>query len=235
MIDPGATPQHTCENLPTLKVRPPACPGHSEGMTISTTPAREPWSTTLSDGTGPVQDKILELVRRTGESRHYVPDLVCGHLQTPDYVRAVLRRVVAFHGVPNDIEAGVAARTARAGLIGRDGRTCHVLLGEQSLRRRLGGVEVMRGQLRHLLEATEREGWQLGIIPARAELERLPAHGFNIYDGALVSVETVASALDVTEPAEVAVYVKAFDWLRRSAVYGEEARGLIRAELDALG
>ncbi|MEV3872795.1 DUF5753 domain-containing protein [Streptomyces sp. NPDC049906] len=135
----------------------------------------------------------------------------------------------------SSIEAGVAARTARAALIGRDGRSCHVLLGEQSLRRRLGGVEVMRGQLVHLLEATGWKGWQLGIVPARAELARLPTHGFNIYDEDLVSVETVASALDVTEPAEIAVYVKAFDWLRRSAVYGEEARGLIRTELDALG
>ncbi|MER5494596.1 DUF5753 domain-containing protein [Streptomyces sp. NPDC002454] len=204
-------------------------------MTTSATPASEPWSAVLQDGTGPVQGEVLDLVHRTRDSRSYCPELIWGNLQTPDYARAVLRRVVEFHEVPDDIEAGVAARTARAALIGQGGRTYHTLLGEQALRRRFGGVEVMREQLAHLLDATERDGLRLGVIPSRAELVALPEHGFNIYDEDLVSVETVASALDVTEPAEIAVYVKAFDWLRRSAVYGEEARGLIRAELDALG
>ncbi|MCX4664247.1 DUF5753 domain-containing protein [Streptomyces uncialis] len=203
-------------------------------MTTPQARVHEAWSTVLRNGTGPVQDGFLGLVQRTKDSRHYCAELVWGNLQTADYARAVLQRVVNFHGVPDDIEAGVAARTARAALIGRDGRSYHTLLGEQALRARFGGVEVMRGQLAHLLAATERAGLLLGIIPSRAELAGLPGHSFGIFDGKLVHVETTASGLDITDEADLAVYEKAFALLQRSAVYGDAARDLIREELAAL-
>ena len=106
--------------------------------------------------------------------------------------------------------------------------------GEQALRARFGGVEVMRGQLAHLLAATERAGLLLGILPSRAELAGLPGHSFGIFDGKLVHVETIASGLDITDEADLAVYEKAFALLQRSAVYGDAARDLIREELAAL-
>ncbi|MFF4352212.1 DUF5753 domain-containing protein [Streptomyces sp. NPDC001530] len=193
------------------------------------------WDRHLEEGTGPVQDQFLELVRRTKDSRHYSPNTVWGNLQTADYARAVFRRVVDFHETPDDVEAGVARRRARAQFLGQGGRTYHSLLGEQALRTNLGGTDVMRGQLRHLLQALDLNGLKLGIIPSRAELALYPAHAFSIFDGRLVMVETFSAGLDITSSEEVAVYEKAFVWLERSAVYGAEARRLIEAELNALG
>lgn len=100
-----------------------------------------------------MQEAFLDLVESTHAYAGYSPDLVPGGLQTPEYA-AVLRLVADFHGIPDDIEAGAAARTARVWYIGREGRTFHILLGEQVLYTRLGGPEVMRGRLRRLLEAT---------------------------------------------------------------------------------
>ncbi|MFJ7777631.1 Scr1 family TA system antitoxin-like transcriptional regulator [Streptomyces yangpuensis] len=59
----------------------------------------------------------------------------------------------------------VAARTARAQYIGQEGRSFHILLGEQALHTEFGGPEVMRGQLHRLLEATDLPALSLGIIP----------------------------------------------------------------------
>ncbi|MGW2273178.1 Scr1 family TA system antitoxin-like transcriptional regulator [Streptomyces yangpuensis] len=59
----------------------------------------------------------------------------------------------------------VAARTARAQYIGQEGRSFHILLGEQALHTEFGGPEVMRGQLHRLLEATDLPGLSLGLIP----------------------------------------------------------------------
>ncbi|MFD9905203.1 Scr1 family TA system antitoxin-like transcriptional regulator [Streptomyces sp. NPDC059063] len=87
----------------------------------------EPWDAYLSRGIGPIQGEFLELTDRTRDSRHYCADIVCGNLQTPGYARAVLRRVIDFHEIPDDIEAGVARRTARAQFIGQGGRTYHTL------------------------------------------------------------------------------------------------------------
>ncbi|MGW1781638.1 Scr1 family TA system antitoxin-like transcriptional regulator [Streptomyces sp. NPDC002143] len=110
-------------------------------------------------------------------------------------------------------------------------RTCVL---EQALRTNLGGTEVMRGQLTHLLDALERPGLKLGVIPARAELALYPGHSFTIFDGRHVQVETFSAGLDVKDEREVAVYEKAFALLERSAVYGREARELVEAELAVL-
>ncbi|MFI1866338.1 DUF5753 domain-containing protein [Streptomyces jumonjinensis] len=195
----------------------------------------ESWTDVLRSGTGPVQDAFLELVRRTKDSHHYCPVLIWGNLQTTEYARAVFRHVVDFHGTPDDIEAGVARRTARAQFIGEDGRTYHTLLGEQALRSNLGGTEVMRGQLAHLLRALELPGLRLGIIPARAELALYPGHAFSVFDGRQVEVEMYASGLTITDIDDIAAYEKAFTLLEQSAVYGQQARALVEAELQALG
>ncbi|MFI1032002.1 DUF5753 domain-containing protein [Streptomyces sp. NPDC020951] len=192
------------------------------------------WDDYLREGTGPVQDKFLELVRGTRDSRHYCNNVIWGNLQTEDYARAVFRRVVDFHEIPDDVEAGVARRAARAQFIGQGGRTYHVLLSEQALRTNLGGAEVMRGQLTHLLDTLELPGLKLGVIPARAQLALYPGHSFTIFDGRHVHVETFSAGLDVKDEREVATYEKAFALLERSAVYGQEARELVEAELAVL-
>ncbi|MFG2875671.1 hypothetical protein ACGFYU_11810 [Streptomyces sp. NPDC048337] len=58
----------------------------------------------------------------------------------------MLRLVVDFYGTPDDMEAGVAARTARAQYVGQEGRTFHILLGGQALYTNLGGPEVRRSE-----------------------------------------------------------------------------------------
>lgn len=192
------------------------------------------WDELLHEGTGPVQDEFLELVRKTQNSRHYCANVVWGNLQTPAYARAVFQLVVDFHEIPDDVEAGVARRTARAQFIGQGGRTYHTLLSEQALRTNLGGTNVMRGQLARLLEALDLPGLKLGIIPARAELDLFPGHSFSIFDGLRVGVETFSAGLDITDEDEITIYEKAFARHERSAVYGQEARSLIESELNAI-
>ncbi|MFF7991984.1 DUF5753 domain-containing protein [Kitasatospora xanthocidica] len=189
------------------------------------------WDNLLQQGTGPVQASFLDLVRRT---RHYVgysPDIVWGNLQTPQYAEAMLRLVVDFHGIPDDIQAGVAARTARAQFIGQEGRTYQVLLGEQALFTNIGGPEVMRGQLRRLTDALSLPGLTLGIIPARARLLVYPGDGFAIFDDRRVEVEGFRGGETITDPDRLAVFRKAFDRLQPSAVYGPAAHDLIEAAL----
>ncbi|MET9378749.1 DUF5753 domain-containing protein [Streptomyces sp. NPDC002992] len=189
------------------------------------------WDDLLRAGTGPVQQAFLDLVRTTREYAGYSPELVSGLLQTPEYAAAVLRLVVDLYGTPDDVEAGVAARTARAQYIGQDGRTFHVLLGEQALHTNLGAPEVMRGQLRRLLDATDLPGLSLGIIPARARLLVHPGGGFSIFDASRVEVEGYGGAETITDQERVALFRKAFGLLEASAVYGQAARDLITSAL----
>ncbi|GAU64849.1 hypothetical protein SSP35_01_01850 [Streptomyces sp. NBRC 110611] len=192
------------------------------------------WDALLQEGMGPTQEAFLELVRNTKHSRKYCSNVIWGHLQTPDYVRAMLRLVVDFHGTPNDVEAGVKARTARASLIGQGGRTYHVVLAQEALRTNIGGPEVMRAQLARLHDAIDLPGLRLGIIPDRAERHIYPGHSFGIFDGNRVEVELYGTDPVCTDRKQIDTYEKAFTLLERSAVYGDEAKALISAELAAL-
>ncbi|MEU5772455.1 DUF5753 domain-containing protein [Streptomyces venezuelae] len=193
------------------------------------------WDELHREGMGPTQQAFLDLVRETKETKHYCPDVIWGSLQTPEYVRAMLTLVADFLDTPRGIEAGVEARTARAELFGKDGRTYKALLGEQALRCNIGGSSVMRGQLNRVLESFALPGVSLGIIPSRARLHVFPGNSFGIYDGQRVEVELFGEAPTLTDDAQVRIYEKAFGLLERSAVYGEEAKTLVGTELAALG
>ncbi|MFC1432798.1 Scr1 family TA system antitoxin-like transcriptional regulator [Streptacidiphilus sp. N1-3] len=162
---------------------------------------------------------------------HYCPDVVWGDLQTADYVRAMLRIVADFTGSPaaaEDIEAGVALRTARIQHLGDEGRAAHVLLGEQALYTNIGGSAVMSAQLHRLRETTELDGLRFGVVPRSAPSRGVfPGPGFGLFDRAEVLIEGFAGEFRLTDAESVAVHLRAFAALERTAVYGGAARGLL--------
>ncbi|MEU8569562.1 DUF5753 domain-containing protein, partial [Streptomyces pathocidini] len=186
------------------------------------------------EGMGPTQEAFLDLVRQSRDSQHYCQNVIWGDLQTPAYVRAILRLVVDFHGFPDDIEAGVAARTARRALIGQSDRTYHVLLGESALRRNIGGPDVMRGQLARILDSFDLPGLKLGVIPDRVPLDIYPGNSFSIFDGNRVELENFGDSPTHTDRQQITAYQRAFERLTRGAAYGDEARTLVQAELGTL-
>jgi hypothetical protein len=97
--------------------------------------------------------------------RAYEIQFVPGLLQTEDYARAV---TLLGHGnAPADeIERRVSLRMARQGLLtGPQPPHLWVVLDEAVLRRSVGRPGVMRGQLKHLLEATEWPNVTIQIVP----------------------------------------------------------------------
>ncbi|MGG2462399.1 DUF5753 domain-containing protein [Streptomyces sp. RGM 3693] len=192
------------------------------------------WDALLRQGVGPTQQEFLDLARSTKDTKQYCANVIWGHLQTPDYVRAMLRLVIDFHRTPDDLEAGVQGRIERARLIGEEGRMYHVVLAQEALRANIGGRDVMRGQLARLLASYELPGLRLGIVPDRAEQYLYPGHSFGISDGKRVEIELYGGAPTHTDPEQISVYEKAFSLLARSAVYGDAAKALIRLELAAL-
>ncbi|MFJ7276964.1 DUF5753 domain-containing protein [Kitasatospora sp. NPDC098663] len=189
------------------------------------------WDDLLNRGTEHIQRAFHELVAATSDYAGHSPDLIWGNLQTPEYAREVLRMVANLHQLPDDSRAGAAERTARARYLGQGGRTYHVLLGEQALLTGIGGPEVMRAQLEHLLATLDTPGLRLGIIPARARLNIYPGDGFGIHDGTRVEVEGYRGCETITDPKRVGLFHRAFRLLQESAVYGPGARALITEAL----
>jgi transcriptional regulator with XRE-family HTH domain len=97
--------------------------------------------------------------------RCYEIQFVPGLLQTPDYARAVAA-VGWPAGSAAEIERRVSLRMARQAVLTRP-TLAHLwlVLDEAALRRPVGRPDVMRGQLRHLLDMAARPNVSLQIIP----------------------------------------------------------------------
>jgi transcriptional regulator with XRE-family HTH domain len=191
------------------------------------------WRRRLRTGTRARQEKSLSIEADSELLRWYEPVLVPGLLHTAEYAAAVLARVISFYEIPDDIEAGVAARMERQQILYGRRHRFHFVVAQQSLRTMVGDVDVMAGQLDRLLSVMSLPRVRLGIVPAGSPY-RSPSHQFIIFDARLVHVETVSAELSVTQPREISLYIRAFEDLADAAVYGPAARALLVAEHSRL-
>lgn len=194
------------------------------------------WRRLERGGLKQVQQSVLPLFERTRRFRFYQSWVVPGLLQTPDYTRTVLNTVVALRDAPDDVDAAVAARMERQRLLRSGRQQFAILVEEWVLRTVIGDTRIMSGQLGHLIKAASQPSVSLGVIPMGVERGNAwPTESFSLFDDAQASVELVAANLTVTQPREVAAYVRTFKELSNIAVYGANARKLLTAASDALG
>ncbi|MFG1703695.1 helix-turn-helix domain-containing protein [Nonomuraea sp. M3C6] len=192
------------------------------------------WRRQLRSGTRQRQKESVRFEAETHLFRSFESCMVPGLLQTAAYAEAMLRQWTDFHDIPDDVEAGVAARMERQQILYRGDRRFHLIFSEQVLL--LGVVEpdVLAGQLDRLLGMSVLPRVHMGIIPTRADHGYLPLHGFWILDTREVLIETFSAEVKLTQPKEIAVYAKAFEQLEKSAIYGRAARTLITNALALL-
>ncbi|MFD4918702.1 helix-turn-helix transcriptional regulator [Streptomyces virginiae] len=105
-----------------------------------------------------------EMEARASYISTYQAQLVYGLLQTPAYARAVLG--VRTEG---ELDTKVAARMDRQRILDReDPPLMWVVMSEAVLHQEVGGREVMRDQLAHLLTLQRREWVKVQILPFEA-------------------------------------------------------------------
>lgn len=159
--------------------------------------------------------------------RIYEHNVIPGLFQTADYIRAVLTFWMRFLNTANDLDEAVAARLERQSILYEARRKFAVVLEENALRTWFGTAETMAGQLDRLLTLMTLPNVALGIIPSMIERNGVGSAGFWIFDDKLVTLETPTASIEITQPQELGLYVRMFDLLRQSAVYGRDARSLI--------
>jgi hypothetical protein len=158
----------------------------------------------------------------------YEPMVVHGLLQTADYTRAIIR--AGRPDLPSpQIERWVDLRMTRQALLTRDNPPeFTVVLEESALRRPVGGVSVLQGQLRRLAEAAELPSVTLQVIPLRVGEHAALSGAFNIYhfsgsdDPDVVYLEDGMSDLYLESNEQVQRYAAAFERLRMAALSPED-------------
>lgn len=194
------------------------------------------WRHQVRAGLRQLQDSWVQFFQETSLFRVYSSTMVPGLLQTEGYAGALLHSIADFRELPvNDGAEAAAARVERSRIIHQPGRRFVLLIEEAALRYQLGDASAMAAQLGHLLTAGALPAVSLGIIPTGAHgRPQWPIETFHVYDDTLVSVELLSAEVNITQPSEITLYLRAFEQLRSMAVYGAEARALIVRAIDAL-
>ncbi|MET7477629.1 helix-turn-helix transcriptional regulator [Streptomyces sp. NPDC005648] len=192
------------------------------------------WRRQLASGHKPVQDTHLTAHSDASVFRGWESSIIFGILQTPDYARSIFTRYAELQRSPRDTEEAVRSRIKRQEALYDSSKQFHLILWEAALRALICPPSVLGAQLDRLSGAIGLDTVELGIIPLSASLKIPPATAFWIYDDRQVIVENWHAELWVDDSDSVDTYLRVFDTLRESAVYGSDAHNVINSARRAL-
>jgi transcriptional regulator with XRE-family HTH domain len=163
----------------------------------------------------------------------FEPSLVPGLLQTPDYIRAIMKG--GPHTLDDEgIEQRVRLRLERQTRLTAtpDPLLVDSVIDEVALMRKVGGHDVWAEQLEHLLKISELPNITIQVIPLSAGYHRgtrgsLHILDFGSDDQPLASVETVAGQLSFDSSPELQTCTKIMQHLRTVALSPEASSELI--------
>ena len=176
--------------------------------------------------------------------RTYEVQFIPGLLQTPEYARAV---ILLGHGnaPPAEVERRVVVRMTRQQVLAReDPPQLWVVVDEGALRRPIGGPEVMRAQLKALVDATKLPHVRLQVIPFNAGGHAAAGGSFSILRFPeqdlpdVVYVEQLTSALYLDKRDDIDHYAAAMERLAVEAERPDrtgDILGKILREFDEQG
>jgi transcriptional regulator with XRE-family HTH domain len=166
--------------------------------------------------------------------------LVQGLFQTEAYARAIIAETIPGIDIET-LDQRVEVRLTRQAILMRD-RPMEVraVLDESCIRRLVGGREVMRNQLRRLLELAERPNIIMQVLPFEVGAHPGTMLGpFDILsfehpaDPGVVYVESDSDPYPDRE-GDLQRYTAAFDQLRSMALSVPQTNDLLRQSLEAL-
>lgn len=106
------------------------------------------------------------------KASHFHPLYVPGLLQTPEYAHAIIEATATTELHPEEIASRVKIRQKRQDrILGRlHASHLRVAIDESALRRTLGNLEIMREQLRHLIQILEQNLATIVVVPNTSEV-----------------------------------------------------------------
>jgi hypothetical protein len=171
--------------------------------------------------------------------RQYELQFVPGLLQTEAYARAVIR--LGNSPTEEDVIRRADARVARQEILRRENPPrLWAVMDEGALRRVIGGREVMREQLRHLIDMCDHPAVTLQILPFGAGAHRAMGGAFTILRYTepdlrdVVYIEQLTSALYLDKPTEVDSYLEVIEEVCLQSEAAAKTPQFLKMALEAL-
>jgi transcriptional regulator with XRE-family HTH domain len=169
--------------------------------------------------------------------RSWSPTRIPGLLQTPDYTEAVVTIGPKFIQ-PDRVVELVKLRQERQRRIEEGGAHFTAIIWEPAVAALTCERNMRTGQLKHLLEVSQRQNVTLQLLPMTESLIAGMSGAFVAFSFGVeanveaVTLENPANTNVVEAPEDLALYVNVFDQLRSAALPPDESAERIRQILD---
>jgi transcriptional regulator with XRE-family HTH domain len=177
-----------------------------------------------------LHQKQRELAALEADSRHirfFLPLMITGLLQTPEYARASLANF------PGDHPQAIAKRLDRQANLYNSVKRFTFVLTEAAVRWQLCEPRVMAVQMGRLASLSELPNIRLGIIPLDKYVPDGPLNTFTVYDERIATAETFGGVIMMRDPRDVSYHLELFAFFEQYAVFDEEARALLESYAEA--
>lgn len=172
-----------------------------------------------------VSDEARELFGNEAAARviyKYEPSVFPGLFQTQEYARSLLH---ALGYSEEEVEKRLELREQRQRMLESPHRPeLNFIIGETALSRPVGDDDVMREQLRHLLELTEADGISMFVLPFAAGVHRAMGGAFTVLQfedpqlpDLLYLENAVGERVSRDQEGEIKTYLELFVELRAMA------------------
>ena len=158
--------------------------------------------------------------------KEYAPLTIPGLLETAAYAH-LLYEIGKFPA--DEIPGAVSARIERQSVLYNRNHQFDYVIAEAALRWRVAGPDVYLAQIDRLINLETLPNVNISVLPMDQELPVRRWHGFVLFedreDGGdpMGLIETMTSALTVSEPDELIQYREVFAELQHAAVSGRDA------------
>ncbi|MGI8308759.1 helix-turn-helix domain-containing protein [Saccharopolyspora hattusasensis] len=182
--------------------------------------------------------KYVNLEANASEIKLFFGDSIPGVLQTRDYARELLSASVVVPSV--DVNEMAESRARRAQRFFEPGAPLlWVVLGEEAIRRRVGGRPVHRDQLEQLRSLAELDHVTIQVIPLDSGAHAGVGIAFTLLhleqaNSSIAYIESLTSSDYLSRPQHVRAYSLVFDRLRVAALSDRDTLALVNREIEAL-
>ena len=175
----------------------------------------------LKRGLHQKQRELAALEADTTHIRFFLPTMITGLLQVPEYARASL-------GVfPGDHSQAITKRLDRQAALYNRTKRFTFILTEGAVRWQLVEPAVMAVQMGRLASLSELPNVRIGVIPLDIHIPDGPLNTFTVYDDRIATAETFGGVIMMRDPRDVAYHLELFAFFERYAVFDQDVRRLL--------
>ncbi len=176
------------------------------------------------------QREIAALEANATQVRHFLPTLITGLLQMPEYMRAAMSTPI--EPATGDVSKALSLKLERQAVLYDKTKSFEFLLTESAIRWQLCEPSIMAVQIDRLVSLSRLPNIRIGVLPLSVRVRDGAYHTFVTYDRRLVTVELFTGQLVLRDPKDIDHYQALFDFFGVHSLWADEARSVLATLAD---